>query len=364
MKKVVILGATGSIGVQALECLTDLDLVGFSFYKNVDFAQRILNRFPSAAVFSPKEKKLNTVKSFEDLILQTKPDLVLNAIVGWDGLKLSLFCVKNEINLALANKESLVIAGDYLIDLIKSKPNYKLYPVDSEHSSLYELIKVDKDNIKTIYITASGGPFYHLSEAEKKHKIFEETIKHPKWNMGYKISIDSATLVNKCFELIEAYYLFHKRIEIKALYHPQAVVHAMVEFKNNSLLANLSFPNMKLAIDLALHEFQKQTPKIEPLKFHDLNLNFNEIDPKKWKPIQWAYDLMQSNNKAYGVIINTVNDYAIEMYKNGLINFNEITSLIEKYLLKFKGYVINELNDLFKLHEIILWTLKEEFNAT
>ena len=362
MKKILILGITGSIGQQALECLENFELVGFSFNKNLDLAKKIIkdNSNSSLYVYSPTEQSLNNVNNFQDLIIQSKPDLVLNAVVGFDGIFLTKFCLENQINVALANKESLVIGGSFIMDLLKKNPNVKLFPVDSEHSSLYQLYITDPLKIKKIYITASGGPFYNLSIQEMYSKKFNEAIKHPKWCMGYKISIDSATLINKCFELIEAFYLF-ENVEIQPLYHPQSIVHSMVEYIDNSLFANLSYPNMKLAISLALNEFNKLDNTIQPLSFKQLSLTFDEIDLNKWKPIAWTYELFETKNKAIGVIINTVNDYLIQLFKEDKIVFGQIVETIDDYLIRYKHYPISTWDDLFELHTIIKHDLSKRF---
>lgn len=361
MKRLVILGITGSIGQQALECLEDFELVGFSYYSNIELAKKLKQRFPDAIVFSPLLSELNDVNNYEQLLDLCRPNLVLNCIVGFDGIYLTKLCIEKDYDLALANKESLVVGGYLLLDLLKQHPLVHLFPVDSEHSSLYQLVHTDPQKIQKIFITASGGPFYHLSEQECYHKTFEEAIKHPKWNMGYKISIDSATLVNKCFELIEAFYLF-ENVEIQALYHPQSIVHSLVQFVDHSIFANLSTPDMRLAINLALHGFEKQQPLIKPLDFTDLTLHFETIDPTRWLPIAWAYELMQTHNMTIGVIINVVNDYLIEQFRKGLILFGDITKLIQKYLNKYKSYVIKSWLDLETLKELILKDLQQALN--
>lgn len=358
MKRLVILGITGSIGTQALECLDDIELVGASFHNNCSKMKEILEHFPHLKVFSNKNNSLNNVNSYKELLEQTQPDLVLNCVVGFDGLELSKLVIENDVDLALANKESLVVAGSLLIDLLKEHPLVHLYPVDSEHSSLYQLNEIDKDKVKTIYITASGGPFYHLDRSELETKTFYDAIKHPNWSMGYKISIDSATLINKCFELIEAHYLFPNKV-IKGLYHPQSIVHALVEFKDNSVFANMSNPDMKIAINLALHKFEKSNPLIKPLSFKNLRLDFDELDENKFVPIAWAYEIMRTNNKAMGVIINTVNDFVIELFKSNRIKFPEIIEIISQFLNKYKQYPVNNWHDLNDLHEIINKELEE-----
>lgn len=356
MKRIIILGATGSIGQQALDCLEDCELVGFSYYSNIELAKQIKQRFPNTKIYSPLYPENSDVNNYEQLLDLCAPNLVLNCIVGFEGIYLTQLVIQKDMDLALANKESLVVGGYLLLDLLKQHPKVHLYPVDSEHSSLYQLFETDPTKINKIYITASGGPFYSLTEQESYNKTFDQAIKHPKWNMGYKISIDSATLVNKCFELIEAFYLF-ENVEIKALYHPQSIVHSLVQFEDNGIFANMSTPDMKIAINLALHDFKKQKPVIKPLSFDNLTLHFEEINPTRWLPIAWAYELMQTKNMTIGVIINLVNDYAIEEFKKGNIRFGDITRLINEYVMRYKHYFIKSWRDLENLKQLIMSNL-------
>lgn len=350
MRRILIFGATGSIGQQALSCIDDMQLVGITFNNNLDLAKKIKNQYVNIEVFSPSIQDLNTVSSYEELILKTKPDIILNAIVGFEGVYITKLSIENNIDIALANKESLVIAGWYFNKILKNK-NVKIYPVDSEHSSLYELMNYDCESIKRIYITASGGPFYKLEDINKLDVTFDEAINHPKWKMGYKISIDSSNLINKCFELIEAHYLYNN-VDIKAVYHPQAIIHSLVEFKNNSVLANMSNPDMKISIDLALNNFKKRDPKIDPIDFSNLIINFENIDENKWKPIKWAYELISNHFYIIGLIISVLDDYLIECFRTNKIKYNEIISIMDIFIEKYK------LNNLSTWDDILEWTQK------
>lgn len=350
MKRILIFGVTGSIGQQALSCIDDMQLVGITFNNNLDLASQIKNEYANIEVFSPNKQDINTVNSYEELIQKTKPNIILNAIVGFEGLYITKLSLENNIDIALANKESLVIAGWYFNEVLKNK-NAKIYPVDSEHSSLYELMNYDSKSIKRIYITASGGPFYKLENIDKLDVTFQEAIKHPKWKMGYKISIDSSNLINKCFELIEAHYLY-PNVDIKAIYHPQAIIHSLVEFKNNSILSNMSNPDMKISIDLALHNFKKRDSKIDHIDFSNLIINLENIDENKWKPIKWAYELISNNFYIIGLIISVLDDYLIECFRTNKIKYNEIISIMDMFIKRYK------LIKLFTWYDILEWKQK------
>lgn len=353
MKSIFIFGATGSIGQNALKIIennTNFKLVGFSYNNNLDLAQKIKIDFNVENTICHKNND-----DWKSLLLKLKPDIVLNSISGFGGIEITEFCIKNKIKLALANKESIVVAGS----LINFEEDI-IYPVDSEHSSLYELIHSKPNDIKTIYITASGGPFYHLTNEQSFNKTFEETIKHPVWDMGYKISIDSATLINKCFEMIEAYYLFNTK-NIFAIYHPTSIVHALVEYKNNSIISYMSYPDMKIAIDLAINEFKTSLTLIPSLELNNLDLHFEIIPVEKYRPLQWVYELMNTNNSAMGTIITIVDDYLINLFKNHQLLFGEIVLIIDEYLSKYKTYKITNWNDIYQLKSILIDDLNSRF---
>ncbi|MDE6473104.1 MAG: 1-deoxy-D-xylulose 5-phosphate reductoisomerase, partial [Ureaplasma sp.] len=311
MKRIVILGATGSIGIQSLDCLENLELVGFSYFNNHKLAEQIQKRFPNAKKYSPNF--LSDFSNFYEMIDVLKPDLVLNAVSSWEGLKLSIYCLENKIDLALANKETLVIAGKFITDLAK-KNNVKIIPVDSEHTTLDELMKIDSKNIKSIYITASGGSFFNLTDKELKNINFHQAIKNPNWSMGERISVDSSTLVNKCYELIEAAYLFGFDKNIKAIRHKQSLVHSIVEFKNNSMLFSVSNPDMKLAIRLALNDFKRDDCVIKQLSLNDLTLTFEEINSEKFLPIKWFNEFYLTQNFTIPPIINIANEWCFDQF--------------------------------------------------
>lgn len=352
LKKVLIFGITGSIGQSAIDIIKKencYQLVGFTFNKNIELAKNIKKDFANALSYSPSNIELNDVSSFEELIIKSKPDIILNSLVGFSGLEISLLAIKHNINLALANKESLVVAG-WLIKQLLTQSETKIYPVDSEHSSIYEVLKNNNKDIKELIITASGGPFFDKEISELTDIKFEDAIKHPNWNMGYKISIDSATMINKAFEIIEAYYLFNLK-DIKVYQHKQSIVHSLVKFTDNSLVASLSTLDMRLPISQGLSEYQTNKPYINDLDLIDLNLNFKKIDLVRWKPIEWAYDFLETNNRAIPIIMNSANDELIELFKKGSIGFNDITEMIYKAIVVFENVNINSIKDIYDLHE-------------
>lgn len=362
--KLLIFGATGTIGKKAIEFIKknkNIQLVGFSFFNNLTLAKKIKEEFKDNILcFSEQKTEINDVNSYEELIKKTKPDMILNSVIGFDGLKLSLLAINAKINLALANKESVVLAGQHLFDLAK-KNNIKIYPVDSEHTALYSLINHQEKKIKKLYITASGGRYYFENKA-KLNPSFTEAVKHPVWKMGEKISIDSSTMINKFFEVIEAYYYF-KIDDIVALYHPEVIVHSLIEFEDNCVFANLSTPDMMWSIQQALTNFESEEQMIKPLSFKNMKLSFDEVDPKEWKPIKWAYDFLKTKNSSIPVIVNCANDYCFKLFKDNKIKYKDIINLIESCLKKFSKTQINEINDIYSLNEDIQKYIKRTIHG-
>ncbi|MCF0217426.1 MAG: 1-deoxy-D-xylulose-5-phosphate reductoisomerase [Malacoplasma sp.] len=348
--KVLVFGITGTIGDLAIDVILkqNYELVGFSFFKNIEKAKTIKNQFKKAFLFSKIYNCINNVSSYYELLIKSQPDIVLNAVVGFAGLEISLLCLNNNFNLALANKESLVNAGWLINDLLKEK-KLVLYPVDSEHSAIFDLLKNNNKKIEEIIITCSGGPFFNKPKQELQNVKFKDAIKHPNWNMGYKISIDSATLMNKFFEIIEAYYLFNTD-KIFTYQHSQSIVHGLVKFSDNSIFANMSNPDMRLAINQALSGFESNSKIINSLEFDNLNLSFKKIDPNLYRPIYWAYQFLKTKNLTIPIILNAANDTAIELFKEDKIRFLQILEIIEDCVNNFLNEKINNLEDVYQLN--------------
>lgn len=359
-KKVLVLGATGSVGQSALKVIEkeNYELVGFSFNKNIKLAKKIKNKFLNSLIFSPTISEINNVNSFDQLLDHAKPDIVLNAIVGFEGLEKTILTIQKNYDLALANKESLVIAG-WLIEKLLKKSKSKIFPVDSEHSSLYDLLFNNSKKVKEIILTCSGGPFFYKEKKELENVKFADAIKHPNWNMGHKISIDSATMMNKCFEIIEAFYLF-KTKNIKVVQHKQSIVHSLIKFSDNSYFACMSVPDMKLAVQQGISGFKSQSKIITDLNFSDLNLNFNKIDLNLWLPIKWAYEFLKNNKRNIPIILNAANEIAIELFELGKIGFLQISLLIEKALNYFSKWPeVKKIENIKKLNNEVKLFIKK-----
>ncbi len=332
----LVFGITGSIGQSLLALHSQHQIVGMSFNHNLELAKEIIKTHKVKYFWSPSHPEASNVNSLDELITKSNADMIVNAVTGMDGVIFSFKALEAKKDLCLANKESLVIAGKWLNQLAQEN-NLHIYPIDSEHTALYDLLLNRNPNeVKQLIITCSGGSCYHKSQQELKTISYNEAIKHPNWSMGAKISMDSCTLMNKCFEIVEAYHLFNNK-NIKAVYHPQSIVHSMVEFNDNTIFANMSTPDMKSSIDLALNKFKKpHKPQIQPLSFNNLTLTFDEIDKNKWKPIQWAYDIIEDQNNNLGLIINFANEMAIEQFKQGKITLDQFYNIIIDYIEKAK----------------------------
>ena len=340
MKKVIILGASGSVGRQAIEVIkehpADFQLVGFSVYNNIDFATKLLEEFSSVECIylNPKHKDKidfkNIANSINKLIDSNKDAIILNAIGGTDGIYPSLYAIKNNRTLALANKETIVCAGEILTDYAKKYFNSSIIPVDSEHSAIFQCLMGENiDDVDELLITCSGGPFRDYSIKQLENVTVNDCLKHPNWNMGDKITINCATLFNKGLEVIEAHYLFGLDYsKIKVLMHRQSIVHSLVSFKDGNTKALLSNPSMKLPILYALNQTQRDIEINNKLDLSKIgNLSFEEIDSNKFKAIDLAYKVGKIGGSApltYCVANETCVDYFIDQK----INYNDIGNIV------------------------------------
>lgn len=355
-KNILVFGITGSIGLQTVEVIKKLghnkvNIIGASFNKNISKMKELLSEITGIKyIYSPTNSSMNNVSSYEELILKSNPDLVLNALSGIAGVEISFLSIKYKKDLALANKESLVMAGNILMKEAK-KNNVRIFPVDSEHASLKAIIdKNGMNNIKNLIITCSGGPFYNKDKSELRNVLYEEAVKHPTWQMGEKISIDSATLMNKTFEIIEAYWLFNTT-SIKAVYHKQSYVHAMCELNNNSLIMYTSVPSMQLAIELAIMEFNVEIPVIKEVGFNCLELTFGEIDISKWNALELSSLYLQKySDTTFGTIITVLDEIAIKKFKNKEIEFNQIVPFI---LSNYENFGVEKLENFIQIKDTI-----------
>ena len=278
-------------------------------------------------------------------------DLVVSAVVGIVGLKPTYQAIKAKKNIALANKESLVTGGKIIINEAKKK-KVNIIPIDSEHSGIFQCLKKEKkENIKRIILTASGGPFFRTSAEELPNKKVEEALKHPRWKMGKKVTIDSATLMNKGLELIEAYWLFGvKPFQLEVLIHPQSIVHSLVELKDGSTLAQMSVTDMRVPIQYALSYPERLDNSCKySLDLAKVNkLEFYPVDKEKFPSIDFARKALVEG-ESFPVVLNAVNEVAVQAFLEEKIGFTKIFKIIDSILGKHKKENIGSMEDIFRI---------------
>ena len=372
MKKVCVLGSTGSIGLQTLSVLKENDklfsLVGISCHSNADAIYKQVKEFkPKFVAINIIEKnhplnrfctKNNIIlisgeNSSSTLALKVKADLVLNAIVGTSGLEPTINIIKSGTDLALSNKESLVLAGHIIMPLAK-KNNVNIIPVDSEHSAIYQcMIGEKKDTIEKIILTGSGGPFLTRELSTFNSILPEEALKHPNWDMGRKISIDSATMMNKALELIEAIWLFNITFDkIDIVIHSQSIVHSMVYFKDGSYKAHLGVPDMRVPILYALSFPNRSSNNVERLNFESLNLTFEKPDYKRYPILSLTEKLLMAGGNRVAVM-SIANDYIVQQFLERKITFKEIFTKLVETVKKFENDKLPSVKELNTLDENI-----------
>ncbi len=351
MKTILLLGSTGSIGVSTLDVIRLLKdkfkVFALTANTNIELLEKQINEFrPEFVVVKDKEKakelksivndKCTVLAGEEGLLEITKNgnyDILLSALVGFAGLKPTIESIKRGKRIALANKETLVAAGEIVINLAQ-KHNAEILPVDSEHSAIFQCLVGEKNNsIEKLIVTASGGPFRNHSIEELKNVTVAEALNHPNWDMGNKVTIDSATMMNKGLEVIEAHWLFNlDKDKIDVVIHPQSIVHSMVEFVDNTIKAQLSLPDMKLPIQYALTYPERVGSNFVNTHFPSLKeLTFYEPDLVKFNCLQLAYDAMEEGGTA-PCILNAANEIAVEKFLTGTIKFTQIPELITNAL--------------------------------
>ena len=357
MKNVLLLGATGSIGKSVLSVISQnkesLNLIGISFNKNVSRYQEILEKHSPDYVYiedhdsfkslcsKDKERYLNGDEELERLINIDDVDIIVCATSGFAGLKTAYIASKTGKKILLANKESIVAGGDLILPLAKEN-NTKIIPIDSEHNAIFQCLSGEKgtEDVKSITITASGGPFINAPIQDLQHVTVEDALKHPNWKMGSKVTIDSATLVNKCLELIEARYLFdldEKYFDL--VIHPQSIIHSIVTYIDGSSICQMSSPDMRVPIAHALSEENRIPIDFKDLDFSNLNLSFQEFPSDRSKIQDIARDVCNKGG-FLGTVFNAANEIAVESFLNKKINFNEIYEVI--YRTFDKNIVSNE----------------------
>ncbi len=371
-KNISLLGSTGSIGRSTLDVITKhpgaFDIVSLAAFSNVELLVEQCHKFQPKYVCLVDSNKKDELKSklknypgellfgekeLVNLAKLNDNDMVVNAVVGAAGLLASLACVENGIDLALANKESLVTGGP-LFEKILKKTGAKILPIDSEHSALWQALTAGKpDEVKRLIITASGGPFRTLPIDEFKSITPEKALDHPTWKMGPKISIDSATLANKGLEVIEAVALFKIPVEkISVVVHPQSIIHSMVEFNDSSIIAQLSSPDMRLPITYALFWPNRVDSDYGSLDINQsINITMEPPDMNKFKALKVAFDVARKGGTAPAVF-NAVNEVAVDAFLNKKIKFTDITDTIEEIVETFEVDSDPELEDILNADQL------------
>ncbi|MDO8687266.1 MAG: 1-deoxy-D-xylulose-5-phosphate reductoisomerase [Dehalococcoidales bacterium] len=347
VKQLAILGSTGSIGQQTLEVVRSLphrfQIVALTAARNTDLLARQINEFKPRFVYyqNQKARPANagyTLLPLEDIARHPQVDTVVIATSGTSGLTPTLAAVKAGKNVALANKESLVMAGEIITGEAKLN-GAQILPVDSEHSAIWQCLRGETTPPARLLLTASGGPFHRYSAAQLKGVTAEQALKHPTWQMGRKITIDSATLMNKGLEVIEAHWLFNMPIDnISVLIHPQSIIHSMVEFTDGSVKAQLSCPDMRLPIQYALSYPERwPNPQLPRLDWHSIsNLSLEPPDPDRFPCLRLAIAAGRQGG-TYPAVLCAADEAAVELFLSGRIQFCDIAHLIELTLAEHKS---------------------------
>ena len=379
MKQICILGVTGSIGTQTLDVIRKekkkFKLIGVSANSNFKKLISIIEEFkPRMAAVVEKEAylivkdycKVNNMKTeilygmngLNAISIMEEADIVVTSIVGMVGLIPTLKAIEAGKDIALANKETLVVGGELVI-AASVKNNVKILPVDSEHGAIFQCLQGNSiENVSKIILTASGGPFRGKTKDELFIISASDALKHPKWNMGKKISIDSATLMNKGLEVIEAHWLFKTSYDnIQVVVHPQSIIHSMVEYKDGSVIAQLGATDMRLPIQYALCYPSRENAVVDKLDFYNMeNLTFEKPDIDTFKCLALAYEAGKKGG-IMPTILNGANEEAVKMLLNNEIKFMQIADIIEECMCKFgenkKVNIFNIIEMDYKVKEYI-----------
>ena len=353
-RRIAILGSTGSIGTQALEVIKQhpdkLDVEVLTAHSNASLLiSQAIEFLPNAVVIS-KESMYQQVRealdpydikvysgsaSIEQVVEMETIDMVLVALVGWSGLKPTLRAIEARKPIALANKETLVVAGELVTKLAREK-GVNIYPVDSEHSAIFQCLAGEFHNpLEKIILTASGGPFRGFTQEQLLRVTKEQALNHPNWNMGCKVTIDSATLMNKGLEVIEAKWLFNVEInQIEVVVHPQSIIHSMVQFADGSIKAQMGMPDMRLPIQYALTYPQRLPSQFPKFSFDQcLQFTFEKPDKENFRCLNLAYEAVRLGGNM-PCIMNAADEVAVHAFLRGEISFLQIPELIEQSMSK------------------------------
>jgi len=361
MKRLTILGSTGSIGVSTLEIVAAhpdrFEVVALTGGNNLELLKSQIETFSPkiAAVISEESarKLRKSLKGVKTEILHGVPGMiaaataqestmVVAAIVGAAGLVPTVAAIKSGKDVALANKETLVTAGRLIMDMVREQ-GVRLYPVDSEHSAVFQSLEGHrKEDLKRIILTASGGPFYRCPVAKLAEVSIGDALNHPNWSMGKKITIDSATMMNKGLEVIEARWLFDVPVEqISVVIHPQSIIHSMVEYRDGCVMAQMGVPDMKAPIAYALTYPERVPAAVKGLNLTEVgSLTFFEPDNERFPSLALAYRAV-NDGESMPAVMNAANEVAVEAFLQGRIRFTEIAAVIEKTMDAHQPHVLN-----------------------
>lgn len=385
VKKVSILGSTGSIGCNALDVIDSLNhneynikVICLSTNSRISLlAEQIKKHSPETVVIGDKKayEEFKSNFSFPETEILFGDDalseisgrdnyeLLISALVGFSGLRPTVNAIKSGKDVALANKETLVVAGKLINQLIE-KYKVKLIPIDSEHSALLQCLAGENiSSVSKIILTASGGPFRNKTLKQMKDITVDEALSHPNWKMGKKITIDSATMMNKGLEVIEAKWLFKTETEkIDVLIHPQSVIHSMVEFIDGSIKAQLGIPDMKIPIQYAITYPDRINSVHSKMDFNLFNsLTFENVDKDKFRCLKIAYDVIKEDSSS-AVVMNAANEIAVDLFLNGRIDFLSIPDIIERELDRHKPSPDTDLENIINVDKDTRIYLREKYS--
>jgi len=367
MKNISVLGSTGSIGRSSLEVIDKLShrfkVVGLAAGLNTQLLEKQVEKFrPKIVSVKKKEEAEDLRRKFKGKAIQvtfaqegaeevasfSENDIVISAITGIDGLRPTLAAVQEGKKIALANKESMVVAGPLIQDRVR-KFGAQLIPVDSEHSGVFQCLAKEKmENVKKVILTASGGPFFWKPASEMNNISLEEALNHPRWKMGKKVTIDSATLMNKGLELIEAHWLFGLAPrQLGILIHPQSIVHSLVEMSDGSVLAQLSPTDMKVPIQYALTYPERGDSLLPSLNLSEIKaLEFYEVDTEKFPIIKLAR-LALEEGESFPIALNAANEVVVSAFLEQRIKFMDISEVVTEIVENHQKRKIQSLEDIF-----------------
>jgi len=367
MKKISVLGSTGSIGTNTLEVISRMAaqfvVIGLAAGSNIRLLREQVRRFSPKIVSLKTRAEADRLRSdlgglpvrvvhgpegAEEVARFEENDVVVAAITGIEGLRPTIAAVESGVRVALANKETMVVAGA-ILQARAAASGSEIIPVDSEHSGIFQcLAKARKEDVRRAVLTASGGPFFRTALAEFKDKTVEETLAHPRWKMGRKVTVDSATLMNKGLELIEARWLFRlEPSQLDILVHPQSIVHSLVEMRDGSTLAQLSVTDMRIPIQYALTYPERLDSGLQPLELGAVgSLEFFEVDEKRYPLIVLARRALEGG-KSLPVALNAANEVAVEAFLRRRIKFADISAVVGEVLARHRMSEVESLGAVF-----------------